>query len=172
MKPNHAILLLLLPLTTGLNAKDAESRPDVQEHNAASTPSSILSDQLQEIVSSETMTRMSQAKLISSTVRIAVVTLTKGVNDPAKALKIALDLATTAAKAAPHFTEEISDAINGTPAIAHIDGASKLIKDAVQNGKNEADEPDTAFAERNSHHSQEGKQDFGGPCVDPVSPSH
>ena len=84
MKPNLAILLLLLPLTAGLNAKDNDQdHSEVKERNEAPTPYSTLADQLKDIASSPTMTHKSQAKLVSSAVRLAVSTVTKGVNDPA-----------------------------------------------------------------------------------------
>ena len=174
MKPNHALLLLLLPMTTGMHAKDngvEQNRPDTQGRNVAPTPATTLTDQLKAITSSETMNHKSQAKLISSTVRLAVITVTQGVNDPEKAMKIALDLATAAGKAAPLFADVIADAISHAPTISRIAGASLLIEDAVRDGKNETDETETAFPERNSHREREGKHEFGGPCVDPVSPS-
>src|ERR1019366_2187592 len=108
-------------LTTGLNAKDNGSDQDhagAKEHNEVPAPYSTLSDQLKDIASTSSITRKSQEKLISSAVRLAVTTLTKGLNDPAKILKIATDLATVAGRSAPQFADEIGDAINGLPAIA------------------------------------------------------
>ena len=174
MKPNLAILLLLLPLTAGLNAKDNDQdHSEVKERNEAPTPYSTLADQLKDIASSPTMTHKSQAKLVSSAVRLAVSTVTKGVNDPAKILKIAMDLAAAAGRAAPQFADEICDAIDGSPAVTHIPGLANLIKDAVQHGQDQADDTDTAHPERNEHKKHGDDHDFGGHCDDPkVSPSH
>ena len=175
MKPNLAILLLLLLPAAGLNAKDAGSdqrQADAKEHSEAPTPSTILAGQLKDIVSSSSMSRKSQAKLVSSAVHLAVVTATQGMTGPAKALNLALDLATTAGKAAPQFADEIADAINGTSIISRIEGASNRIKEAVYAGKDEADETDTAYPERNEHRRHKPDNDFGGHRDDPVvSPS-
>ena len=179
MKPNLALLLLLLPLTTVLNARDNEFSPDRHDsdkHEKVSTASTTLAGQLRDIAGSTTMSRKSQEKLITSAVRLAVTAAVQGTNDPAKALKIALELAVSAGKAAPQFAEEIAEAIKNAPAISHIKGASREIIEAVHRGRDESDndDTDTAHPDRDNHHKHDGKgdHDFGGHCDDPVvSPS-
>jgi len=179
MKPNLALLLLLLPLTTVLPAKDNEPSPNrhtSDKHETAPTASTTLAGQLRDIAGSTTMSRKSQEKLITSAVRLAVNAAVQGANDPAKALKIALELAASAGKAAPLFADEIAEAIKNTPGISRIKGASREIIEAVHRGRDESDndDPDTAHPDRDDHrkHGGKGDHDFGGHCDDPVvSPS-
>ena len=174
MKPNLAILLLLLPLTAGLEAKDARpapSEPDPKEQNEAPTPAATLAAQVQEIASSTTLSRKSQAKLITSAVRLAITTVIEGIKDPAERLQLALELTTAATKAAPQFAATITSAVTGIPAIARIEGALDEIKEAVKKGKDQGDQPDLANPSSNPPHSE---HEFDGPDKGEhvVSPSH
>ena len=175
MKPNIAILLLLLPLTTGLKAKDDghdNKSHSTSEQSQALTASAILSGQLQEIASSSTLSPKSKAKLIANAVRTAITTATAEIKDPEQRLALALELTTAAAKAAPQFAASITSAVSGIPSIAHIKGALDEIQDAVKKGKEQGDDTDTANPSHNDGHHH-GHHDFDGPGDHdhPVSPS-
>lgn len=174
MKPNFALLLLLLPLTSGLHANDtghAQHQPGATEQHEAPTVADTLATQVQEIASSSTLSRKSQAKLITNAVRLAITTATEGIKDPAERLKLALELTTVATKAAPQFAVTITSAVSGIPSIAKIEGALDGIKEAVKQGQEHGDEPDLANPSRNPRHHE---HEFDGPNKGEhvVSPSH
>lgn len=174
MKPTAAILLLFLSLTSGLQAKDeshAQNQHDSSEQHEATSVADTLATQVQEIASSSTMSRKSQAKLITNAVRLAITTATEGIKDPAERLKLALELTTAATKAAPQFAATITGAVTGIPSIAKIEGAIDGIKEAVKQGQEHGDEPDLANPSRNPRHHE---HEFDGPNKGEhvVSPSH
>ena len=175
MKPNIAILLLLLPLTVGLEAKEARRSPSdtgITEQNEANTPASILEAQVKEIASATTMSRKSQAKLITNAIRLAVTTAIEGVKKPVERLEIALELTTAAAKAAPQFAATITSAVSDLPAIARINGALDQIQAAVKAGIEAGEETELANPAVNP--PRPDSHEFGGPDKgNPiVSPSH
>ncbi len=163
MKPNLTLLLLLLPLTAGLRANDtghAANQHVATEHNEAPTLADTLATQVQDIATSSTMSRKSQARLITNAVRLAITTAIEGIKDPEARLKLALELTTAATSAAPQFAATITGAVSGIPAIARIEGALDQIKEAVKKGQEHGDEPDVANPSRDhGHHEHE----FDGP---------
>ena len=164
MKTNLAILLLLLPLTAGLNAKDADpipGRTNTNEHSESQSPASTLAAQVQEIAASSSLSRRSQAKLITKAVRDAINAATDGIKDPAERLQLALELATAAAKAAPHFAATITSAVTSLPSIAKIEGAGDQIQAAVKAGIDAAG--GTEIANPAVNPPRPGHHDFGGP---------
>ncbi len=175
MKPNLAILLVLLPLAAELSAKEATASSRHQsptEQNEEQTPAVILADQVKEIAASSAMSRKSQSKLITNAVHMAITAAIEGIKDPAERLSVALELATVAVQAAPQFSATIASAVSGIPSIAGIEGALEHIQSAVQAGLDAGHEPDLANPAVNPAHSQ--KHEFGGPNHGEtvVSPSH
>ena len=175
MKPNLAILLLLLPLSAALTAKEATSSPD--RHNAgeqsdSETPASILAAQVKDIAASPTMSLKTQAKLITNAVQTVISAAIEGIKEPAERLTIATGLATVAAQAAPQFAATITSAVSTIPSIAKIDGARDQIQSAINAGLEAREEPDLANPAVNPAHA--GQHEFGGPNRGEhiVSPSH
>jgi hypothetical protein len=178
MKTKLALFLLLLPLIAGLDATaaaPAPSRPEATGQNAELTPTAILAAQVKEITSSANLSRKSQAKLIADAVRRAITAVTEGVKDPAERLKLALELATVAAKAAPSFAATITSTVSGTPTIASIEGVLDRVQAAVKTGieaaKGAGGEHDGPGA---GSSRQSGNHEFDGPNKGDtvVSPSH
>ncbi len=93
--------------------------------------------------------------------------------DPDQALKIALDIATAAAKAAPDFAATVQDAIYSIPSIASSKGSLAQLQKAVFAGVKAAEsEGWTGGSNYNPPGSHSG-QDFGGnPGSVTVSPAH
>ena len=175
MKPNLAILLLLLPISAELLAKEAppaSNRHNTSEQSEADTPAAILAEQVKEIASSPTMSLKTQSKLITDAVQTAITAAIEGIKDPEERLNIALDLATVATKAAPEFAATITSAVSSIPSIAKIEGARDQIQSAVKAGLEARGEPDLANPATNPAHS--GEHEFGGPNRGEhiVSPSH
>ena len=176
MKTTTAILLLLLPMTAGLQAKDeghAQNNQGSSEQNAAPTLADTLAAQVKEIASSESMSRKSQAKLITNAIRLAITTATEGIKDPSARLQLAMELTTAATTAAPQFAATITSAVSGIPSIAKIDGALDSIKDAVKKGQEQGEEPEVANPSRDHGHRE---HEFDGPdkgehIVSPSAPS-
>ncbi len=161
MKPNLAVLLLLLPLGASLNAKDTLShQPEATELNEAQSPAAILAAQVQDIAASSTISRKSQAKLITNAIRRAITAATEGIKDPAQRLQIALELTTAAAKAAPHFAATITRAVTGLPALAKIEGALEQIQAAVKAGIETEQQIEIANPAVNARHHE---HEFDGP---------
>lgn len=175
MKPNLAILLLLLPIAAPLVAKEtapASDRHHATEQSEADTPAAILAEQVKEIAASSTMSLKTQAKLIANAVKTAISAAIEGIKDPAERLNVAMDLATVAAKAAPEFAATITSAVSTIPSIAKIEGAQEQIQSAVKAGLDARDQPDLANPATNPARS--GQHEFGGPNRGEhiVSPSH
>ena len=176
MKPTTAILLLLLPLTSGLQAKDeghALNRHGSSEQSEAPTAADTLATQVKEIAASDTMSRKSQAKLITNAVRLAITTATEGIQDPTARLQLAMELTTAATAAAPQFAATITSAVTSIPSIAKIEGALDSIKDAVKKGQEHGEEPEVANPSRDRGHRE---HEFDGPdkgehIVSPSAPS-
>ena len=175
MKQKLACLTLLLPLTTGFGAEAVDphenhSNPSAQV--SEETPATILAAQVKEIASSATTSRREKAKLIANAVRLAITTAMEGVKDPVARLRVALDLATAAAKAAPHFAVTITNAVSAIPALAGIEGALAQIQAAVRAGVEATTEADVANPSGNPR--PPANPDFGGPNRGEtvVSPSH
>ncbi len=165
MKPNLAILLLLLPLSAGIEAKAASTaphQPDTTEHNPAKTPANRLAAEVTEIAATTAISRKAQAKKITSAIRQAINAATEGITDPAERLKVALQLTTVAAKAAPQFAATITSAVAGLPSLAKIEGAIEQIKSAVSAGIESADEPGLANPAANPRPNS-AHHEFGGP---------
>jgi len=174
MKSNLALLLFLLPFTSGLaTPASTPPQPATTEQNEALSPVEILSAQIKEIASSDATSRKTQAKLITKAVRLAVVSAIEGIKDPAERLKVASELATAAAKAAPHFAATISSAISDIPSIAEIDGGAKQIASAISAGLESAEETAIANPVVNPPRPP-ANPEFGGPNNSEtiVSPSH
>jgi hypothetical protein len=175
MKTHLALALILLFGTNGLQAKEAHrgTNPPAAEAQAEKpTPASILAAQVSEIASSTDMSRKSQAKLITSTVRAAIIAAIEGIKNPEEKLQLALELAGVAAQAAPRFAETITQAVESIPAISRIEGAVAQVKAAVKAGVQAADEPETAIADNKSGR-RPAKPEFGGNNGDVrQSPSH
>ena len=175
MKTHLALALLLVSGTNGLQAKEAHrgnNPPAAEDQAEKPTPASILSAQVSEIASTTNISRKSQSKLIANAVRLAVITATEGTKDPEEKLQLALELASAAAQAAPHFAETITQAVESIPAIARIEGAVAQVNAAVKAGVQAADEPETALADHKSGRPPE-KPEFGGNNGDAVvSPSY
>ncbi len=168
MKTNLSILLLALPLATGLTAKDDShtNRPhNTEEQGQAQSPAAILTAQVSEIASSPTMSAKSKTKLITNAVRLAITTATAEIKDQEKRLALALELTTAATKAAPQFATTISRAVSSLPAIASIKGAADEIDAAVKNAREASEEPDTANPthEGRPHQGTHHHTPFNGP---------
>jgi hypothetical protein len=141
MKTRLAFCLISLLFSVGLCAAELGSNPGstgAADQSGPPTPESVLATQLSEIASSSTLSHKAKAKQIASAVRLAVIAATADVKDPAQALTTALGIATVAAKAAPDYTEAISDAIYSIPSIASINGALAQLQQAVAEGVNAA----------------------------------
>ena len=145
MKSHLAFLLVYLPVSAGLAAQDTNSLQNqsgpARQTEETLTPEAVLAAQVSEIASSTTLSPKTQAKLIASAVRLAVLAATEAVADPAQRLTLALELATAAANAAPQFANAITTAVSSIPSIASINGALTQIKAAVQSGTQAAEEP-------------------------------
>ena len=136
MKTPLILCCFFLSSTLAFSAQSAPapaSQPGAPEQ-AELTPQAILAAQVSEIASDTTMSRAAQEKLIASAVRLAIATAIEGIKDRAQALKIAVQLTTAAAKAAPRFGETIMLTASSIPALAGIDGALGQIQAAVLSG--------------------------------------
>ena len=123
MKTRLTLCLILLSTTVGLRVEAApQDLPPGGEQAEHPTPENILVRQVSEIATSSTGSHKDKAKRIANAIRLAVISATADVKDPDQALKIALDLATAAAEAAPNFAEAIRDAVLSIPSIASIAG--------------------------------------------------
>jgi len=133
MKTRLTLCFILLSAMIGLRAEDATPRGQTPAGEQAEqlTPDSILARQVSEIAASSSASRKIKAKRIANAVRLAVLSATADVKDPDQALKIALDLGTAAAQAAPSFAEAIRDAIISIPSIASIPGAAAQVQAAI-----------------------------------------
>lgn len=133
MKTRLTLCFILLVAMIGLRAEDAAPRGQTPaaEQTDQLTPESILARQVSEIAASSSASRKTKAKRIANAVHLAVISATADVKDPDQALKIALDLGTAAAQAAPSFAEAIRDAIISIPSIASIPGAAAQVQAAI-----------------------------------------
>jgi len=176
MKTRSALCLALLFATVGLRADDASSplnQATAAERAEHPTPESILATEVSEIASSSTLSPKAKAKQVSRTVRRAVIAATTDVREPKQALKIALSLASEAAKAAPLFTEAIRDAIFSIPSIASIRGALAQLDRAVEEGAKAAmEEPSPVMAAGDAPRPAPIPTSNGGGDVVVASPSH
>lgn len=170
MKTTFACLIFFAACSAGLRAADVsspEARPTTPAKNEASTPASLLAEQVKQIVATPDMSKKTKDKLISNAVQQAVAKALAGVDDPAAELDLAQELAGAAAKAAPQFADSITQAVMGNASIARIDGALALIQSSVQVAVREAGLTGRAMASQVS--PQTG---FGGNIGDKVvSPS-
>jgi hypothetical protein len=177
MKSRPAFAFLLLTLSAGLGASETapNQRPSsASAQNVALTPVEILSGQLKEIASSTTLSRKSQAKMITNAVRVAITAATEGIKDPAERLRLALELTSAAAKAAPNFAATITSAVSNLPVLSGIEGTLTQIPAAVSAGIAAADEAAGAASPTGNSTRAPAKPEFGGPNKGEaiVSPSH
>lgn len=121
--------LSAVPVETALAA--AANNPPASPEQTVLTPEAALAAQVAEIAATTTLTRDVQESLISSAVRLAILTATEGVRDPAQVLKLALQLTTAAAKAAPRFSDTILKTAAALPTLASIPGGPNQIQAAV-----------------------------------------
>lgn len=166
MKSKLTFLLLLLPLTAGLQAEESaptSNRPGTSETSARPTAAIVLAAQVKEIASSTTLSSKDQAKKIAEAVRLAVTTATAGIKDPAARLKLAMELVTTAAKAAPQFAATITSAVSDIPSIANIEGVAGRIQAAVAEGIAAADEAAGSGNPAAQGSRPAANPEFGGP---------
>jgi len=177
MKSNQAFALLFISLTAGLGAAEtaSASRPtSAVAQTAEQTAADTLAGQIQDIASSKTLSRKSQAKMIAQALRVAITAVTDGVKDPTERLRLAMELVSAAAKAAPKFAATITNAAASLPALAGIDGISVQIQAAVNSGIASAEEAAGAENPTGNSEHKTARPEFGGPNKGEaiVSPSH
>ena len=90
-----------------------------------------LAEQVRAIANSSAISKAKKEKRISTAVRIAVVAATAYKKNPDEILGIALELAESAARAAPHFAEVIANAVSFASPLARIDSAPGLVRTAT-----------------------------------------
>lgn len=174
MNPKIPLILFCLPLATTFAAtKTAPPAPESVQGGDEQSPAAILAAQVEEIASATSMSRKSQAKLITDAVRLALTTATEGLKKPGDRLRVAAELATAAAKAAPHFAATITSAITSVPSIAGIEGALEKIQAAVSAGVEAGEDAGIANPVSNPPRPPSNPE-FGGPNKGEtvVSPSH
>jgi hypothetical protein len=174
MKTRLTLCLILLSATVGLHAEDAAPRGQTPagEQSEHPTPESILARQVSEIATSSSASRKTKAKRIASAVHLAVISATTDVKDPDQVLKIALDLATAAAEAAPNFAEAIRDAIISIPSIASIAGAAAELQTAIKAAAASNERTVVEFSSTPPRPPQNPDFGAGSGGVSVVSPSH
>lgn len=170
MKTTFACLIFFATCSAGLRAADVpspEAHPADPAKNEASTPASLLAEQVKQIAATPDMAAKTKAKLISNAVQLAVNQALAGIDDPAEQLNLAEELAAAAAKAAPQFSDSITQAVMGNSAIARIDGALTALQASVQGAAREA-----GLTGRGAAIPSTARSDFGGNIGDKVvSPS-
>ena len=172
MKTRLTLCPILLSTTVGLRVEAApQDLPPAGEQAEHPTLENILARQVSEIATSSTGSHKDKAKRIANAVRLAVMTTTADVKDPDQALKIALDLATAAAQAAPKFAEAIRDAIISIPSIASITGAVSELQNAIAAAVASGERPVVEFSSTPPRPPQ-NPEFVGGSGDVVVSPSH
>ena len=163
MKTKTALLLMLLPMTSGIAAnKSAPTQTEVSASTEELSPAAILASQVGEIATTTSLSHKEQAKLIAKAVRVAVAAAIEGVKDPAERLNRAQDMAVAAAKAAPDFITTIKIAITSLPAFSKVDGVAEQIDAAVAASIQTSD--DTAIANPAVNPPRPtANPEFGGP---------
>jgi Putative beta-barrel porin 2 len=128
-----ALALLFSIVSTGeVAAKNTSPNKRITAESAdRSSATFALAQQVAEIANSMAISKAKKEKRISTTVRVAVVAATAYKKDPDEILGTALELAESAARAAPHFAEVIASAVSFAPSLAKIDSASGRIRTAT-----------------------------------------
>src|SRR5262245_36389212 len=100
MKTKPALILLALPLATGIAAESKPAAPAAHvETSAKLTPGSILAAQIREIAATKDLTPAAKRRQIASAVRLAVTTAVTNVKDPQQAYQMLVEITTESAKA-------------------------------------------------------------------------
>jgi len=118
-------------LTYGQSDPQSEYQANLVRTKGRLASTTALAQKVEEIANSATISTDKKKKRISTAVRIAVVAATAYKDDPDAVLGIAIQMAEAAARAAPHFTEEISNAIAFSPSVSRIEGAQNRIRTAA-----------------------------------------
>ena len=121
----------------GVAQPDVSSSADRQvqvEDNGSSAAAAKLAGEVGGVAHSGTIARAKKEKLISAAMREAVLSVARYVKDPDDMLKIAVDLTTVAAQAAPQFADTIARATSFAGPVANLDGAGARIRAAAYAG--------------------------------------
>ena len=165
MKASTIVFIASLPILAG-TPLFANSHGD--ENAAASnavemqSPGTILAAQVSEIAATQRFSVKQKSTLISRAVRNAVVMATSDITDSTQVLKIALELAAVAAKAAPKYANVIGHAVTDIPSIMKIDGSAGAVVATVEAAAAETETENVAYAAPGEAHPP-SVPDFGGP---------
>jgi hypothetical protein len=166
MKTYLALLLILLPVAAS-HAADKDTSAENHDQAATLDPAKALAEEIGGITNSSTLTLKEKDDQVAAAVQNTISEAIAHLTDPSEILKATLELATTAAKAAPQFTHAILEGISTIPAISAINGAIDQIKAAVVDAATKA-----AAAAFDSDHDRDRNGHDHDDCYHIVSPSH